>query len=257
MKIILYITSIVLLLSAAGCKKNTDIFTYDKEKSSIYFGYTFPALRDEINTVKGIDSINFSFTSVDVTLDRHVIKVPVHVAGLSSAVDRAFKYSIVSEGTTMDANNFKILRNTVGQGKFQDSLEVEILKTVDLKEKEKNITIRLEENENFKSGYVNNQSIKIKVSNILPIPSWWKTWVSVFGPYSQEKYQVWQQIYHERADGYLGYRYNYKNMPATANKSFYPSTFVFIQQLKQYFVDNVVYEGGDPKNPRISIPFQF
>lgn len=36
--------------------------------------------------------------------------------------------------------------------------------------------------------------------------------------------------------------------------SWYPSTFMFIGKLKQYFIDHEVYPDGDTSKPRITLP---
>lgn len=164
---------------------------------------------------------------------------------------------VVDTPTSLSTEYFTIKDPVIRKGKHIDTLEITVKKHEELQTITKQLSIRLKASEAFGVGYKNNQIIRLQVSNILLRPTWWTTWQGVFGPYSQEKYQMWAMIYHESADGYLDYRYNYKNMPTAANASFYPTTFVFIQQLKKYFTDNVVYEGGNPDNPRVTIPYQF
>lgn len=240
-----------------SCKKNSDLFAYDTHKSAVYFGYKYAVWNATIDKNKGIDSLLFSFVSIDPNADKHILKVPVHIVGKATAEDREYAYKVVAEKTTLEKEHFKVLRSIIGKDMYIDSLEIEVTKHEELKTQTKRLTLELQANGNFDKGYVNNQIIKIDVSNILPKPTWWTTWESVFGPYSQEKYQMWTIIYHEKADGYLNYTYNYKNMPTRALQSWYPSTFVFISQLKDYFEKNVVYEGGNPANPRVRIPYQF
>ena len=43
-------------------------------------------------------------------------------------------------------------------------------------------------------------------------------------------------------------------MPYYTVSSWYPSTFMFIRKLKQYFIDNEVYPDGDTSKPRITLP---
>ena len=256
-KNILFFTYLIGLLTAISCKENTDLYTYDESKSSIYFDYKFGSVNGQINTTKGVDSIDFSFTTIGLDQDKYVVKIPVKISGQSRDYDRNFEYKVIDTLTNLDARYYKVIRHTIQKNKFIDTLEVEVSKYIDLQTATKNLVVELRPNENFEIGYFNNQKIKIKVSNMLTRPNWWNTWQGVFGTYSQEKYQMWIQIYHEKADGYLDYRYSYKNMPTIANKSFYPSTFAFIAQLKDYFEKNVVHEGGDPTKPRVTIPFQF
>lgn len=256
-KIIVYCSLIVLLAMQNSCKKNSDLFTYDNSKSALYFGYTYATEVASINKQKGIDSISFSFVSIDPNKDKHTLKIPVHIVGHASAEDREYAYTVVSEESTLEPAHYKISHNIIRKNQFTDSLVLVLSKHDALRIKAKRLTIKLQPNKHFDQGYINNQKIKIDVSNILLKPDWWTTWESVFGPYSQEKYQIWSIVYHEKADGYMNYTYNYKNMPSRAHQGWYPSTFVFISQLKEYFEKNLVYEGGNPANPRVSIPYQF
>lgn len=256
-KLLLISIGILLMGSIWSCKENTGLFHYETERSSIYFGFKFPTNSGAIHTVNGVDSIAFSFTTIDLSENTYVLKVPVHVTGLAASRDREFKFTVVDSLTTLESTYYRVLRSTIGKDKYIDSLEIEVQNHEALRDRSKTLAVKLLENEHFDSGYFKNQMIKLNVSDILPRPTWWDAWQGVFGPYSQEKFQMWKAIYHERADGYLSYRYNYDNMPPTANAAFYPTTFVFIRQLQEYFQNNVVYEGGNPNNPRVTIPYQF
>lgn len=256
-KKLIYSMTVIFGALFFSCKENTDLFLYDQEKPTVYFGLKYAVNSGSINTAVGIDSLEFSFTSIDVESDSHIIKVPVHISGNASDTARPYGLQVVAEDTNLEKEYYSILRSEIGAGLFVDTLEVEIYKHEELQEVIKRLTLRLQANEYFDEGYVNNQQIKMDLSNVLLKPEWWDTWESVFGPYSHEKYQMWTIIYHEKADGYLDYTYNYKNMPGRALQAWYPSTFSFISQLKDYFEKNIVYEGGNPDNPRVRIPYQF
>lgn len=246
-----------LLFLLTNCKENNDLFTYDTSKAFIYFDLKYSAINGNITTTKGVDSLEFSFVNVDLVTDEYVLNIPVKISGLAVDYDRSYSISVVDDESTLETQNFKIVKSLIQKGKYTDTLKIEFKKHEELKIKKKRLTVRFEANDNFELGYFNNQKMKIDVSNILMRPTWWNTWQPVFGNYSQEKYQVWVKLYHEKADGTQNYLFNYKNMPGIANASYYPSTFEFIKQLKEYFNKNVMYEGGNPDNPRILIPYQF
>lgn len=245
---------LIILLMVGACKKDKEIILYDPSLSAIYFEYIIDEYGGELQTTKGVDSIEMSFTQIDLNLESHVVKVPIHVTGMSDDKDREYDFVIDEELTDMESEHYKIQRHIIGKGKFVDSLEIEFFKHPELQEKQKTVFIHLKSNENFELGYMNNQHIRIIVSNMLTKPSWWETWQGVMGNYSQEKMQMWMTIYHEKADPYLDYTYSYKNMPPYAMQSWYPSTFIFIRQMKEYFEKNVIYEGGDSSNPRVTLP---
>ncbi len=93
---------------------------------------------------------------------------------------------------------------------------------------------------------INNQDI---FSDILTPPDWWNKWQGVFGDFCREKFVKWQEIYYLRSRserGTIGGQVCRKplywdNMPYYAMSSWYPSTFMFVRIMKQYFIDNEVY----------------
>ena len=76
------------------------------------------------------------------------------------------------------------------------------------------------------------------------------------------KYAKWQEIYFYGADPNVekwgpntGKLLYWDQMPYYAGyPSWYPSTFMFISKLKQYFIDHEVYPDGDTSKPRITLP---
>jgi hypothetical protein len=96
----------------------------------------------------------------------------------------------------------------------------------------------------------------------LQAPSWWPSWERYFGVFVREKYAKWQEIYFYGADPNVekwgpntGKLLYWDQMPYYAGyPSWYPSTFMFISKLKQYFIDHEVYPDGDTSKPRITLP---
>lgn len=240
-----------------GCKKNTDLFKFDTTQNSLYFGYEPKTINSTISNSIGIDSLTFSFALVPISQETYVFKVPVLLSGVAKDYDRKYNIEVVNELTTLPSEFFTLGESVISKGKYTDTLEVNVRKHDGLRSKVQQLALRFKANEEFGTGYMNNQIIRLQVTDILLQPNWWSTWEGIFGDYSQEKYQMWAIIYHEKADGYLDYTYNYKNMPSRALQSWYPTTFVFIQQLKSYFEKNVIYPNGDESRPKISIPYQF
>lgn len=248
---------LLLCFIFTSCKKNTDLFNFDTTRSTIYFGYAPKTLNSTISNAIGIDSLIFSFALVPLEQTKHVFKIPVMISGVAKDFDRSYEVEVVDTLTSLPSQYFTIGKTIIEKGKFIDTLEVTVTKYDGLRSEVKQLGLRIKANKEFETGYFNNQAFRVKVSDILLQPDWWAVWEGVFGSYSQEKYQMWAIIYHEKADGYLDYLYNYKNMPGRALASWYPTTFVFIQQLKTYFEKNIVYPNGDTSKPRITIPYQF
>lgn len=248
---------LLLCFIFTGCKKNTDLFKFDTTKSTIYFDYALPTAGSSIATAPGIDSMSFSFALMPLTETKHVFKIPVMISGTSRNYDRSYQVEVVDSLTTLPAKYFSIGQTIIKKDSFTDTLEVTVTKHEELRSEIQQLGLRIKPNKEFEAGYFKNQTFRVKVSDILLQPDWWEIWEGVFGPYSQEKYQMWANIYHEKADGYLDYLYNYKNMPARPLQAWYPTTFVFIQQLQAYFEKHIVHPNGDTSKPRITIPYQF
>ena len=120
----------------------------------------------------------------------------------------------------------------------------------------------IENNENFQVGASELLAAKLVFSDILQAPSWWPSWERYFGVFVREKYAKWQEIYFYGADPNVekwgpntGKLLYWDQMPYYAGyPSWYPSTFMFISKLKQYFIDHEVYPDGDTSKPRITLP---
>ncbi|MNE05975.1 hypothetical protein D3C80_985500 [compost metagenome] len=149
----------------------------------------------------------------------------------------------------------------MGANNFVDTLFITFQRSIKMKTEPTVLYLRLEGNSEFVPGNVYNQKIKIVVDDILNEPLWWNTWKNYFGPYQKEVFQQWMQIYYLGADpspdlytAAPGPVYYWNNMPTSANGSWYPVTFNYIQVLKQYFIDHQVYPNGDSTKERIQLP---
>ncbi len=255
MKRLLIVT--LTCLSLLGCKEN-DLVEFKPDESFISF-----ALPDLSNrpAERYVDSTNYSFaTDTTIGIREKTIAIPVAIGGIAKAEDRRYTYEI-NPLSEYDKSLIEISEPVIAGGKYIDTLYVKLKRSAKLSEKEMTLILNLKDNENFKVGHQYNSELKIVFSDILNEPTWWNTWASVMGPYHKEVLQKWMQIYYLGADmspdlytGVAGPIYYWNNMPSSAVSSWYPITYMYIEVLKKYFQDNVVYPNGDSSMERILLP---
>lgn len=252
-----------MLFSILAC--NQDIDKFDNGENYIYFNMPFKTDAYGRNTTVREDSLVHSFALDDISIASYTFKIPVNTVGLKNSENRNYEVEIVTDNTTASDSQWdkSTLSNPIiKSGNLQDTLYITVYRTPDLRATWKNITFRLLANDNFKLGDRNLLTAKISFTDILLPPTWWSKWQGVFGEFCREKFVKWQEIYYEGADPNLetiggpglGKPLYWNNMPNSTVSSWYPSTYMFIRILKQYFIDNVVYPDGDTTKPRVSLP---
>lgn len=259
------IISILIAATALFAACGQDIEGYDKSDAYIYFNVPFVKDQYGRDTKTRVDSIYYSFALEDISVTSAIIKVPVNITGIAKDYDRDYKVEVVTEQTTASDSDWDkslISATSIKRGEFRDTLFIKVNRTAELRNTWKHITFRILPNDEFATGYDNLLQAKVSFSDILSPPDWWEKWKASFGEYSREKFIKWQEIYYLGADPNLGLYGGpgigqplyWNNMPYYVNSSWFPSTFMFIRILKQYFIDNEVYPDGDTSKPRISLP---
>lgn len=254
------------LLSLIGLFScNQDIDSFDNGKNYIYFNMPFVQNQYGKNTTTRVDSISYSFAMDDYTIQEYTFKIPINTVGLRTPNDRNYKVEVIVDSTTATSEEWDeaSIRNTVIQGgNLQDTLYITVKRSKILQTEWRHIIFRLLPNDNFQLGDKALLTAKISFSDILTPPTWWSKWLGVFGAFCREKFVKWQEIYYLGADPNvetiggpgMGKPLYWDNMPYYANSNWYPSTYMFVRILKQYFIDNEVYPDGDTTKPRISLP---
>lgn len=262
-KIVLYMTLCLIGMVMTSCDK--DIEGFDNSTNYIYFDIPFQLDQYGRQLTERMDSMVYSFAMDDPSVTTYTFKIPVNSVGLKADFDRTYKIVVNEEKTSAtesDWDKSALDKAVIVSGALRDTLEVTVNRTSALKNGWRSITLQIEENENFSSGASELLTVKLSFTDVLQAPSWWTTWERAFGVFVREKYAKWQEIYFYGADpnpekwgpntGKLMY---WDQMPYNGpNSSWYPSTFMFIAKLKQYFIDNEVYPDGDTTKPRITLP---
>ena len=262
-KIILYMTLCLIGMVQVACDQDIDGF--DNSTNYIYFDLPFQLDQYGRKTTERVDSLVYSFAMDDPSVTSYTFKIPVNSVGLKTETDRHYKVVVNEKKTTATGTDWDmsvIEKAVIQSGTLRDTLEVKVNRTPILKKESRTITLYIENNENFQVGASELLAAKLVFSDILQAPSWWPSWERYFGVFVREKYAKWQEIYFYGADPNVekwgpnpGKLLYWVQMPYYAGyPSWYPSTFMFISKLKQYFIDHEVYPDGDTSKPRITLP---
>lgn len=251
---------IVVATSLVSCK-TTAIESYDTSTSYIYIDTPF--LKDDLGriTKERLKEYIYSFAFDEPAVTTYTFKVPVSIIGKPSDADRQYKIEIVSEKTTATAEDWdenSISDVYIKKGEVITPLEITVKRHSKLKEEARIIVLRVMENENFATGDKDLLEITLNISEILNEPTWWGTYLKFFGPFQKQIYKQWKEIYYLGADTDInssnGKPLYWDNMPTFYVASWYPTLTMYMQILKQYFIDNEVYPDGDTSKPRILLP---
>ena len=262
-KIMKLCTSIFVIVMFYSC--NQDIDRFDNADNYIYFNMPFVLNQYGKETSVRQDSLSYSFALDDISVTSYVFKIPINTVGLAHSQERTYRVEVVADSsnvTDADWDKSCIENLTVKRDSLRDTLYVKVFRSEKIRSQWCHIVFRLLPNENFQLGDEKLLTAKISFSDILTPPDWWNKWQGVFGDFCREKFVKWQEIYYLGADPNvdtiggpgLGKPLYWDNMPYYAMSSWYPSTFMFVRIMKQYFIDNEVYPDGDTSKPRVLLP---
>ncbi len=243
---------------ALGCKKDQDIPSYDTSVSYAYFALDNPD-RSSNRKQLYIDSMVFTFAHEAESLEEKKLAIPVNIIGKASEEDRMYSFVVDEEMTTIDRNLLSFSEPIIRAGKVQDTLFITVKRGAILKTGSFVLMLKMQANTNFELGHLYNTKMKMAIDDQLLEPEWWKRWVNVLGQYHREVYRIWMDIYYEGADpSETGDEekplYYWGNMPYSPVKSWYPVTFMYMDQLKKHLENNAVYPDGDTSKDRLYLP---
>ncbi|WP_133177684.1 DUF4843 domain-containing protein [Chitinophaga parva] len=203
---ILLLTVCVLL--AASCKKES-LMTYHAA-DNIYFNYSY---QTNSGPLFYADSLNVTFAfSPDKQTDS-ILRIPVAVTGTAKGTDRNFDVA-VDAGATATAGTDYILPATfvMHAGRITDTIPVTLKRTATLKTSVLSFTLRLRENDQFKTqieyrsrnandlSYVaagdtsHTLTFKVLVSDQLQAGPYWSNYSYYFGDFSEKKVRLMNQV---------------------------------------------------------------
>jgi len=253
--ILLLITAMFVL---ASCQKRTGVLGYDIEKTFIYFKKPKFNLGSAVDLM---DSLTFSFAFEADDLKEKTLSFPVQIIGQKQGYDRAIGFKIIKDQTTVPDSLIQVVPPVMRADHFQDTLFIRVKRNAFLKKQSYILKGELYQNETFAIGSPVNTKFTLVITDQLIEPSWWFSWQEVFGSYRKEVYKKWIELYPPGIDKtpplLPGDKPNFawNNMPVLVQPYYYPVTFFYIEQLRQYFEEHIVYPDGNSSKPRIYIPY--
>ena len=176
-----YLLAITLFLIIWSCQRD-DIMVY-RDGNYVQF-------------VKNlVDSSTCSFLAYphDDQLDYPVL---VEVIGLPAQRDRAYKIVVAEEFTSANSDTYILPTSFIMKaGVVLDTCWITFVKTPDISQLAKKLTIRLVETDDFMLGQSDCLGNIIYASNVIAKPDWWNSTVtnSYLGDYSDKKYRLFIQ----------------------------------------------------------------
>lgn len=178
-----YILYIIGLLFFVSCQE---------EKLKPFSGERYISFSNNVET----DSVSLSFFFYPGQ-DKVLVPLEINLAGLPLNKDLEYKIEVNDKHTTADSKYFKLPDNLIFEkGKIKDTINIELVNSPELKEKEVKLVLNIVENENFIPGAISYRYAKIVFSDIVSQPVWWDWKVAryILGDYSVKKFRLFMQV---------------------------------------------------------------
>lgn len=135
--------------------------------------------------------LNFSFFYSKLNSNQENVEITLYVMGKPADVDRPFKLvqsNLGEENAAVPGTHYlpfdspeMISRMVIPAGKSELKLPITLLKDPSLELSTVKLSIRVMENENFKSGVMEMDSTNVYISSLALKPSNWNDWRYAFG----------------------------------------------------------------------------
>lgn len=249
-KTIIFIQIISALLLISSCTKNDVIdFTGDNMvhfyERYLYLGY------DERRT----EEIIYSFAVKPSTLNEDNVNIKIRLQGRVADFDRSVKVGYIPDSTTAtEGTHFKLNNGTIKAGEYEGILPVTVYRTTDMKQNSFKIKLKIEDNNDFKAGVIEERYISVILSDILMKPTNWPQWYG-FGEYSINKYKFVIDVL-GITDFPVANRYQTQPIEGIYTAA---QLFGFAYQLKLAYAEYRLTHGpiymDDNANPKVEISF--
>ncbi|TDS08905.1 uncharacterized protein DUF4843 [Sphingobacterium paludis] len=252
----LKINYIYILIAFSCCKPDPLVFI----TNNAYLQFAF---RDSLKSTDiaevYLDSMIYSFGAVPNHIDEAVVAIPIKLIGQPQSQDRRYNVRVQHCCENGLEDGIRISETILRSNSSSDTLFLTVSRSLVHKEDFVNIDLYLDNSEGFTNESVISRHFRCKFTEKLLEPDWWFSWRSKFGQFHQEVYRKWIEIYYPGSDpsdpvgkdkrGYCWY-----NMPSTTAFNEVPVTFYYIQRLRAYFEQNIVYPDGNINEQRILLP---
>ena len=188
---LLYIS---ILLLAAACKREA-LTTYDV-KDNVYFN-------NQAGSGNFVDTADFTFAYSDASVTDTIIRVSFGVTGLPAATDRSFDVVVDPASTAVAGTHYELPSFVFRAGRVVDTMNIKLLRTLDLATSTKKLVLHLRPNESFNTALlyrvmgmsvfdtVSIITFAITTSDIMNSgPAWDDTYARFFGTFSLIKMRM-------------------------------------------------------------------
>lgn len=252
-----YIIRILLIafsasLFASCSEQDLDMF----DSATAYINFVTPTKIKEgtidILEDTGDNVFIYSFGKETEDVKSHTYKIIVQIVGPAVDYDRPYDFTLVQDETTASESMYSIQSDKViKKGFLTDTIYLKLNREPVLQKEWRDITLSLLPLEHFKKGMPYKQTVTLHFADMMFEPEWWSGYSYLFGSYYQEVYSQWMRIYHYGADNLKdenGNLYYWDNMPEPSGNfgpSTFPTLFLHIAKLKEYFDANDIIPYGE------------
>lgn len=200
------------LLLGSSCKKEK-LMTYFAD-DNIYFEYLVGVDPANNNLGQYTDSLDLTFSFDGASVQDTVVGIPVGITGLAKDIDRNFKLVVDPASTANASTHYTLPANfVIPAGKLKDTVWIKFNRTADLKTKQVELLLQLQENDQFKTQIefrprqgnsqtnisyqdtIKTISFKVNLNDMLSAgPYWNNDYVWYFGTFSEKKVRLMNQI---------------------------------------------------------------
>lgn len=184
-------------LSTAIGLSSCESIVYDGEYSkdgfyhgqnNVYFYYQDPA-----DTL-----LEYSFGAQPESYTKHTIEVPVRLAGMPSKNVQHFKVCVGSASTAKVGIHYEALQSEyeIPADSVNATIPVVFLRdSMSVEKGSYTLVLHMEGTNELGDRYPTNNTIKIRVSNVLEEPEIWKHYPGYFGDFERKKYLMMLSYY--------------------------------------------------------------
>ncbi len=201
---------LLMALAVGACSKD-DIHTFDLEDNGIYFQFGGQTRLYE-NIDAYYDSLSYSFSTAREDLTDTILYTRVRTMGKVRDYDRAFSVSVDAENTTaVEGVHYTIdySQAVVPAGESEMNFPVKFLRASDLMDKRVTLTLRLNDNENFRvyfdeqkntniynatGSQIHASTFRFIVSEIYTQPGYWYA-MTELGTWSVTKMRLINKLF--------------------------------------------------------------
>lgn len=163
-----------------GCNKNTDLDLYENDPAiSFYSGFSATAS----------DTAQYNFVLEPVTRTIDTIYIPIRIQGFAADKDRVVNVAAADSSTAKAGVHYKFGPAIVHAGSYLDSIPVYLYRTADMVDSTFIVYAVLQSSDDFKQGYENHLTYKIRITDRVVPPVWSYTMSSTFGAFSNVKFR--------------------------------------------------------------------